>query len=119
MTTVLGILIFVCALVLVIAVLLQSSKNHRMSGVISGGAETFFGKQKGKSMDSLLTKITAVVAILFALLVLGLYLVNAGQNSTSVDPGDVEISEEELQEVIDEHEHDEAEAETPAEEAAE
>ena len=125
MTTVLGILIFVCALVLVIAVLLQSSKNHRMSGVISGGAETFFGKQKGKSMDSLLTKITAVVAILFALLVLGLYLVNAGQNSTSVDPGDVEISEEELQEVIDAHEHDEAEAEseaeaeTPAEEAAE
>ena len=38
MTTVLGILILVCALFLIISVLLQSSKNHRMSGVVSVGA---------------------------------------------------------------------------------
>lgn len=82
-TTVLGILILLCALFLIISVLLQSSKNHRMSGVISGGAETFFGKQKGKTMDALLSKVTAVVSVLFAVLVLALYFYTAKQNNAS------------------------------------
>lgn len=77
MNTVLGILILVCALFLVISVLLQSSKNHRMSGVVSGGAETFFGKQKGKTIDAKLSKATAIMSVIFALLVLALYIVNA------------------------------------------
>lgn len=82
-TTVLGILILLCALFLIISVLLQSSKNHRMSGVVSGGAETFFGKQKGKTMDALLSKITAVISVLFAVLVLVLYFYTAKQNKVS------------------------------------
>lgn len=85
MTTVIGILILVCALFLVAAVLLQSSKNHRMSGVVSGGAETFFGKQKGKTIDAKLSKATAVIAAVFALLVLVLYLVNAGNQTSALD----------------------------------
>ncbi len=85
MTTVIGILILVCALFLVAAVLLQSSKNHRMSGVVSGGAETFFGKQKGKTIDAKLSKATAVIAAVFALLVLALYLVNAGNQTSALD----------------------------------
>ena len=39
-----------------------------LSGAISGGsggAETFFGKNKGRSMDGMLSKATTVVAILF------------------------------------------------------
>ncbi len=77
MNTVLGILILVCALFLVVSVLLQSSKNHRMSGVVSGGAETFFGKQKGKTIDAKLSKATAIISVIFAVLVLALYIVNA------------------------------------------
>lgn len=85
MTTVLGVLILVCALFLVISVLLQSSKNQRMSGVIAGGAETFFGKQKGKTIDAKLSKATTVIAIIFAVLVLALYIVNAKENAPAVD----------------------------------
>lgn len=77
MTTFLGILILVCALFLIISVLLQSSKNHRMSGVISGGADTFFGKQKGKTIDALLSKATAIISIIFCILILVLYIYTA------------------------------------------
>ena len=83
MTIVLGVLILVCALFLIISVLLQSSKNHRMSGVVSGGADTFFGKQKGKTIDAVLSKITAVIAIIFCALILVLYITTAkaGKNA--------------------------------------
>ena len=46
MTTVIGILILVCALFLIVSVLLQSSKNHRMSGVVSGGAHLIGPKMR-------------------------------------------------------------------------
>ena len=36
-----------------------------IGGAIAGGAETFFGKNKGRTIDAVLKKVTAVVAILF------------------------------------------------------
>ncbi|HOV28264.1 MAG TPA: preprotein translocase subunit SecG [Pseudobacteroides sp.] len=53
------------ALVLIVVVLLQSGKQAGLSGSIAGGAETFFGKNKGRTIDALLSKWTAVAAILF------------------------------------------------------
>ena len=96
MTTTLGILILVCALFLIVAVLLQSSKNHRMSGVVSGGADTFFGKQKGKSMDAMFNKLTTVIAIVFVVLVLVLYFI--APSSAPVE-SDVNASGADLTEV--------------------
>ena len=74
-TTIIGILLIVMAVFLVISVLMQSSKDHRLGGSIAGGAETFFGKQKGKSMDALFNKLTTVIAIIFVLLVIVLYVI--------------------------------------------
>ena len=51
------------ALGIIATVLLQSGKSAGLSGVISGGAETFFGKKKG--MDDLLSKISTFLAIAF------------------------------------------------------
>ena len=48
----LGIILILASLFLIVAVLMQSSKSHRLSGTIAGGAETFFGK-KGKGAVSL------------------------------------------------------------------
>ncbi len=53
------------ALSLIVIVLLQSGKQAGLSGSIAGGAETFFGKNKGRTVDALLSKYTAVAAILF------------------------------------------------------
>lgn len=55
----------VISLALVIVVLLQHGKQQGLSGAIAGGAETFFGKNKGRTIDAMLKKFTAVVAILF------------------------------------------------------
>ncbi len=70
----LGILLLIMAIFLTVAVLMQSGKSKRLSGTIAGGAETFFGKAKGRTIDSLLSKITTVVAILFVLVVIIVYI---------------------------------------------
>ncbi len=55
----------VLALVLILVVLLQNGKSAGLSGSIGGGAETFFGKNKARTIDGMLEKATAVVALLF------------------------------------------------------
>ena len=74
MDLILGIILLVAAVFLIIAVLMQSGKSHNLSGSIAGGAETFFGKTKGKTIDKLLSKVTTIVAILFTLLVVVVYI---------------------------------------------
>ena len=48
-----------------VIVLLQNSKQTGLSGLVSGGSETFFGKNKGRTIDAMLSKYTAVAAIGF------------------------------------------------------
>ena len=69
-----GILLIIAAVFLVVAVLMQSGKSHNLSGTIAGGAETFFGKAKGSTIDKKLSKLTTIVAIVFVVLVLVSYL---------------------------------------------
>ncbi len=54
--------------VIIIAVLLQSSKSSGLSGLVSGGAETFFGKNKGDDVDSKLSRIVKIAGIVFVVL---------------------------------------------------
>ena len=76
----LGIILIAMALFLVIAVLMQQGKDKKLSGSIAGGTETFFGKGKGKSWDKILSRLTTVVSILFAVLVVAMYVVIAKLN---------------------------------------
>ncbi len=55
----------VLSVILIAVVLLQSGKSAGLSGSIGGGAETFFGKNKAKTLDGMLEKATAVLALLF------------------------------------------------------
>lgn len=70
----LGIILLAAALFLIIAVLLQNGKSKGLSGTISGGAETFFGKNKGKTIDKKLSVITTVVAIVFVVITLVVFV---------------------------------------------
>ena len=58
---------------IIVVVLLQSGKQAGLSGAIAGGAETFFGKNKGRTIDALLSKYTAVAAVLFLVTSIALY----------------------------------------------
>lgn len=75
METVLGIILLLAAVFLVVAVLMQSGKSHNLSGTIAGGADTFFGKTKGKTIDKMLSKVTSIVAVCFVILVIVMYVI--------------------------------------------
>ena len=57
----------IVSLALVILVLMQEGKSAGL-GSISGAAETYWGKNKGRSMDGMLVKITKWLAVAFILL---------------------------------------------------
>ncbi len=59
---------------IIVIVLLQSGKSAGLSGSIAGGAETFFGKNKGRTVDALLSKYTSVAAIMFLITSIILFL---------------------------------------------
>ena len=63
--TVLYVLICVA---LVAVVLFQESKTQGLSGSINGVAETYWGKNKGRSMEGALEKGTKILAALFIVL---------------------------------------------------
>ena len=65
MMTALTIIHVIISLALIVVVLMQHGKQQGLSGAIAGGAETFFGKNKGRTVDAMLKKFTAVVAVLF------------------------------------------------------
>lgn len=62
---VLIVLQIIISLVLTTVVLMQSGKQTGLSGSIAGGAETFFGKNKARTMDGMLSRLTTILAVLF------------------------------------------------------
>lgn len=73
----------VISLVLVVVVLMQHGKQQGLSGAIAGGAETFFGKNKGRTIDAMLKKFTAVLAVLFVASSIALTVISVNQNKST------------------------------------
>lgn len=67
---ILGIVLILLSVAIIVLVLLQESKSAGLSGAIAGGAETFFGKNKSRTMESKLVLITKIIAISFFVLAL-------------------------------------------------
>lgn len=60
-------LVALCSLFLVVAVLMQKGNSNGITGV-TGEADTFYNRNKGKSMDGLIKKLTIIDSIvIFAL----------------------------------------------------
>ena len=66
-TILLLVYILVCC-VLTVIVLMQEGKQAGLTGAISGAAETYWGKNKGRSMEGKLVKITKILVILFVVI---------------------------------------------------
>lgn len=64
---IINILLLITALVLIVAVLMQQGNTAGL-GAIGGGAETFFGKNKARSVEGKLALITKIAAGLFIVL---------------------------------------------------
>lgn len=61
------ILLVLFELFLIVVVLLQSGKSAGLSASIGGGTETFFGKNKARSFEGRLQRLTTISAMGFIL----------------------------------------------------
>ena len=69
----LTVLFILDCIALTVLVLMQEGKASGL-GVISGAAETYWGKNKGRSMEGMLVRWTKILAVLFMLLAIVLNL---------------------------------------------
>jgi len=65
-----SIIFAIVSLALILAVLFQSGKSSGLSGLVSGGSDTFLAKNKARSLDARLAKATKWIAIVFMVLAL-------------------------------------------------
>ena len=71
--TVITIIFVIDCIALAAIILLQEGKSAGL-GTISGAADTYWGQNKGRSMEGTLVKVTRVVAVLFIVLAVVLNL---------------------------------------------
>lgn len=70
---ILTILFILVCIAITVLVLMQEGKSAGL-GAISGAAETYWGKNKGRSMEGMLVKLTKICAVLFMVLAIVLNL---------------------------------------------
>ena len=68
---ILGVLLIIASIVMIVVIILQEG-NQQGVGVVSGGADTFFSKNKARSYDAFLARATKWFAIGFVVIVLAL-----------------------------------------------
>lgn len=63
------ILQIIISILLIAVVLVQPGKTNGLSGFISGGAtESFYSRNKSRTSEAMLSRLTVVLAIIFAVL---------------------------------------------------
>lgn len=62
---VLTVIFMIICFILTVVILLQEGKQAGLTGAISGAAESYWGKNKGRSMEGKLEKATRVCVVLF------------------------------------------------------
>lgn len=68
-----SIILFIVCLALAAIVLMQQGKSAGLSGAISGAAESYFGRNKARTMEGKLERITKILAGVYIVLCLVLY----------------------------------------------
>ena len=65
--TIVEVVFIIVCIFLTVVILLQEGKSAGL-GAISGAADTYWGKNKGRSMEGMLVKLTRLGVILFLVL---------------------------------------------------
>lgn len=68
---ILGIVI-VLSIVMVIAIMMQPSKQNSAASAFTGGADQLFGKQKARGFEAVMQRSTAVMGAIWMILLFGL-----------------------------------------------
>ncbi|MEQ8196739.1 MAG: preprotein translocase subunit SecG [Clostridiaceae bacterium] len=75
MKTALIILESILGLAVIVSVMLQPGKTDGLSGLIQGRSETFFSRNKGRTKEAMLAKVTIVSMALFAVTTVALNMI--------------------------------------------
>lgn len=65
---VLGIILGIIAIVIIVLILFQQGHRAGLNGTISGAADTFLSKNKARTIDAKLKRLTTLFAILFVVI---------------------------------------------------
>lgn len=66
--TILTIIFAIDCIALTVVVLMQEGKRQGLGGTISGASDTYWGRNKGRSMEGGLVRATTIMAVLFFIL---------------------------------------------------
>ena len=67
---IIGFVLLALSLVISALVMFQSGSESKLSGTISGGSETFFGKSKAHTREKKLSLLTGIFSAVFAVVVI-------------------------------------------------
>lgn len=70
-----GAVLIIVSIVITVVVLMQEGRSQNLSGAIAGGAETFLGKSKARTVEAKLEKITKWLIVGFFVIVLAAFLI--------------------------------------------
>ena len=73
LNTILTIVFIILSIVITVIILMQEGKSAGL-GAIAGAADTYWGKNKGRSMEGMLVKLTRIFVILFLVIAMVLNL---------------------------------------------
>jgi len=70
-----GSILIVASIIITVVVLMQEGRSQNLSGAITGGADSFVGKSKGRTVEGKLERLTKWLIGLFFIIVLAAFLV--------------------------------------------
>ncbi|MGG5461857.1 preprotein translocase subunit SecG [Clostridium sp. B9] len=65
----------ILAIVILVSIMMQPSKADALSGLIQGSQDSFYSRNKGRTREAMLIKVTVVSSILFAINTIAINLV--------------------------------------------
>lgn len=71
--------VIVLSIVLIIAILMQPSKQNSAASAFSGGADQLFGKQKARGFEAVMQRATAVLSAVWIVLLFVLVLLSSAK----------------------------------------
>ena len=70
-----GAVLILISVIITIVVLMQEGRSQNLSGAITGGADSFVGKSKGRTIEGKLERVTKLLIVVFFVIVLAAFLV--------------------------------------------
>ncbi len=66
--TIIQIVFIILSIIMTVIVLMQEGKNNGLGEQLTGSADTYWSKNKGRSMEGMLVKVTRVLLALFLII---------------------------------------------------